>query len=185
MKIIAFLILCVWLVAGLYVGIGGISRISVDETMETIDKDKDQLQKDSINIIQDGITFTSKYDLKIYLEYSNLQNYFPWAIQLTTFSCFLLTSMSFGLLGSFINVLIDICHAKVKIEESNYISKPLIGMLTGLVVLGLSYLIPTLIVKGSSEIKPLSLMFLCLFCGIYSNKFYEKLAASFDKFFPK
>jgi hypothetical protein len=185
MKIISFIILCMWLLAGLYFGIGGISRISVDEVTESIDKQKDALKKDTINIKLDGVDIENKYQLKYILEYSNLENYFPWAIQLTTFSSFLVTSMSFGLLGAMINILIQIVFSASKIEDSNYVSKPLLGLLTGIVVLGLSYIIPTLIVKGNAEIKPLSLMFLCLFCGIYSDKFYEKMSNSFDKFFSK
>lgn len=185
MKIIAFLTLCVWLLTGLYFGMGGISRISVDDVTETIDKQKDALKKDTIDVVLNDVTIQNKYQLKYILEYSNLENYFPWAIQLTTFSSFLVTSMSFGLLGSIINILIQIVFSSVKIEDSNYISKPLLGLLTGIVVLGLSYILPTLIIKGSAEIRPLSLMFLCLFCGIYSDKFYEKMSKSFDKLFSK
>ena len=185
MKIIAFLILTVWLLAGLYFGMGGISRISVDEVTESIDKQKDALKKDTTDLVLNGITIQNKYQLKYVLEYSNLENFFPWAIQLTTFSSFLVTSMSFGLLGAIINILIQIVTSNLKVEESNYISKPLLGLLTGIVVLGLSYLLPTLIVKGDAQIKPLSLMFLCLFCGIYSAKFYEKMSDSFDKLFTK
>lgn len=181
MKSLIVIVLTVWILSGLYFGLGGISRISVDEVVETLNARKNELIKDTINVDVDGITVKNRYEYMVLLEHDNVEEYFPWAMELTSFSALLVTAMSFGLLGAVISLFHDISINKNLIEDVSYISKPILGLLTGLVVLGISHLLPALIIKNTSEIRPLSLMFFSLFCGIYTSKFYEKLAILFEK----
>jgi hypothetical protein len=182
-KIPAIVFLCFWLFSGLYLGLGGISRVNVDEVNEQIEAKRNVLQKDTINYTFKKVKYTTLYDFELAIENQNLVDYFSWVNGLNKFSSLLLTAMSFGIIGAIISILIEIAFGGTSVENTAFITKPILGLLTGLVVLGISYILPTIVVKGNTEIRPISLMFICLFCGIYSNKFYDKLEATFEKTF--
>jgi hypothetical protein len=181
MKLLPALILAIWLLGGLYVGIAGITKVSSDEVLESIVQDRDKLQKDTINTTWNGQHVATLYDLKYLSEYTTLTNLFPWTQAIPKFTAYLITAMAFGLLGALIGLIKDLALTATVARDTKWFSRPLLGLLTGLVVLGLSYLLPTVLIKGNNEIRPLTLMFLCLFCGIFSEKFYHSLASSFDK----
>jgi H+/Cl- antiporter ClcA len=180
-----FAVLMFWLLAGLYFGIGGITRVNVDETLDNLNQDKDKLLKDTLTAKVGVITVSNQYELKYVTEYANLEHYFAWTIKIPKFTAFLITAMCFGLLGAVISIIKALAFGATKLNDSKWISEPLLGLLTGLVVLGLSYILPTLLTKGGIDIRPLTLMFLCLFCGIYTEKFYNTLSSAFDKIFKK
>ncbi len=179
----AIIVLVIWISFGLYFGIGGIARIKLDETQQELESDKEQLQKDTVNVRYEGIDLETKYELKYYLEVRSIENYFPWAVRLSSFVAMLLTAFSFSLLGAVIGIIKEVALKNIPVAETKYWSLPLLGLLSGLVILGLSYLLPTLLIKNGTEIRPLTLMFLCLFGGIFITSFYEKLSQYFNKLF--
>jgi len=181
MKLVAAIVMAIWLLGGLYVGVAGITKVSSDEVLESIVQDRDKLVKDTVNTTWNGQHVTTLYDLKYLREYTTLNSLFPWTQAIPKFTAYLITAMAFGLLGSLIGLIRDVALTAGAVPDAKWFSKPLLGLLTGLVVLGLSYLLPTVLIKGNNEIRPLTLMFLCLFCGIFADKFYHSLASSFDK----
>lgn len=184
MKIVASLILLVWFLAGLFFGIGGLTKLNSDETMESILKNKaDLISKPFAPITVNGLTIDNEFEYEISNERDGLEKYFTWTVTLPRFTALTITALSFGLLGAVISLFKDLAFRNKTVLEIPYLSLPLLGILTGLVVLGLSYLLPTLITKGSNEIRPITLMFLCLFCGICADDFYKKIEKSFDKLF--
>ncbi len=182
-QLIPILVFVLWLASGLYFGVGGIARANLDETLQMLEKEKETLKKDTINITYHDLTFTNKYELKYFLEAESLEKTFPWAIRISSFVGLILTAFSFGLLGSLIFLIKEVTFEKKTIQEVRIWSMPILGMLTGLVVFGLSYLLPTVLIKSDNELRPITLMFLCLFGGMYSQKFYEKISEYFNKIF--
>lgn len=180
-KIGIIAVFLIFLFSGLYFGIGGLSRLKLDETVEELDRNKETLLKDTFNIKLNEITIKNKYDYLYELEANDLENFFPWAIQFSSFSALIITALSFGLLGALIAILKQIAFENLVIEEVKIWSLPLLGLLTGLVIYGLSYILPTALVKNGTELRPITLMFLCLLSGIYSNTFYLRLTKLFDK----
>lgn len=188
MKWIKIIMLGFWIIIGLYFGIGGIVNIQSNN----IENEKHKLglkvtnsnvnTGDTNTVIYDGISFKNKKTLEEYLNSMPLENFkklYPISQDLPDFMGQIITALAFGLLGSVTRIVLKIAFNAKQIEEVNYISQPILGMLTGLVVMGLSYVIPTLLSKNAITLDPLSLMFFSLFAGIYNKEFYEKLQLHF------
>jgi uncharacterized membrane protein len=184
MKVLASAILIVWLIIGLYFGIGGVTKLSSDETIDNIQKNKTDLMAKPMSQVLDGVTLSNQYLYDLYTEHKGLEkSFFSWTIELPKFTALLVTAMSFGLLGTIVALFKELSIANSNIINIKYLSQPLLGILTGLVVLGLSYVLPSLLTKSSNDIRPITLMFLCLFCGICVEKFYKRIDTSFEKLF--
>lgn len=65
---------------------------------------------------------------------------------------------------------------KRPVQASGHLAMIFSSFLTGLVIMGLSYLLPMVLINEGGKIRPFTLMFLSLFGGMYSNAFYEKLS---------
>lgn len=185
MKFLIGLIILIWLMIGLYFGIGGLTKLNADEDLDIIQKKEAELsaKKFTPPLNVEGVTIDNDYLYQMFTERRGLEKYFVWTVTLPKFTALTLTALSFGLLGALVSLIKQLSLENIKIEDLKYLSLPALGVLTGLVVLGLSYLLPTLITKGSTEIRPITLMFLCMFCGICSDKFYKRIEGSFDKLF--
>ncbi|WP_158800254.1 hypothetical protein [Pedobacter sp. L105] len=183
MKILACLILLLWLITGLLLGVGGVTKLNSDEAIETINRRKEELIKQTIppTTTSQGTSVANLYELLIANEHEGIAYFFTWTVNFPKFTALCITAMSFGLLGSVISLIKELIDKSVSPDSINFIAKPFLGILTGLVVLGISYMLPTILIKGASEIRPITLMFISLFCGIYIDKFYKKLESSFDK----
>ncbi|MDB5005665.1 MAG: hypothetical protein JWP45_58 [Mucilaginibacter sp.] len=186
-KVALCLLLAIWLFAGVIIGVGGLTKLSSDETLEKLDRNKSDLIKKTFPAIktEKGATIGDEYTLAVYNEQQGLETYFKWTVILPQFTAEIITAMSFGLPGALVNVLKDLAIKRKSLLEVSCITMPILGLLTGIVVLGLSYLLPTVLTKDAGEIRPMTLMFLCLFCGISTQKFYDKIESFFDKLFTK
>lgn len=171
------------LIVSLYFGIGGIISINLNE----IEKQREQAsQSDNVAVNYDGIVFKNQYELSKYLNLQKEQRIsklFWWVDNLTDFGSLIVTACFFGMLGGIISVINNIAMDNKKLEELHYFSIPMAGFLSGIVVLGITYLIPTILVQKSDNIRSMSLMFLCLFGGIKSKELYEKVDKYFNKLF--
>lgn len=181
MKNLCILVLIFWTLSGLYFGIGGLVRANLDETLSDLDKNKEKLIKEKISITYDGVELENIYELQTFLEINSIENLFPWAIRLSSFMSLLITSFAFGLIGSIIGLIKEIAFQEKLVEELKIWSMPILGMLTGLVVLGLSYLFPAILTKDASGLQPITLMFFSLFAGMFTKNFYAKLSDNFNK----
>ena len=63
-NIIPVFVTIVWLVSGLYFGIGGLSRLNFDETLKSLENNKETLMKEKVDLELDGITIENNYQLK-------------------------------------------------------------------------------------------------------------------------
>ncbi|RFZ85348.1 hypothetical protein DYU05_07050 [Mucilaginibacter terrenus] len=185
MKFLASFVLIAWAVTGLYLGIGGLTKLDTDENFKDIQKRKTELELKKFNppITVKEIPIDNEYDYQIFTLHQGIEEYFTWTVILPRFAALSITAMSFGLLGAVVFLLKSLALNKEDITKIKYLSLPTLGILTGMVVLGLSYILPTIIVEGATEIRPITLMFFCLFCGICSENFYKKIDDLFEKLF--
>jgi len=188
MKWIKISMLGFWIILGLYFGIGGIVTIQLND----IKDDKHKLgisdsstvtnATDTNSVIYNDISFKNKAALKEYLNSLPAENFdkvYSFFDNIPDFMAQIITAFAFGLLGSIIRIILSVAYDKKRIQDVSHISQPLLGMLTGLVVMGVSYVIPTLLSKNSINVDPISLMFFSLFVGIYNKEFYDKLSSFF------
>ncbi len=182
-KIVSVLVISTWLISGLYFGIGGLVRAKMDETLKDLDSRKETLIQEKVRVSYDGIEFENSYELLSFLEVNNIEYLFPWAIKISSFVSLIITAFSFGLIGSIIALLKDIAFTEIPLENLRIWSLPVLGILTGLVVMGLSYLLPTILIKNSTGLQPITLMFICLFAGIHTENFFNKISEYFKKLF--
>ncbi|GEM_PF-854307 len=183
-KFIRVLIVVFWLIPSLYFGVGGYISIDLmDQKTKYLISPSDSL----INVAIAGINmdFKNYEHFKYEVNYQSSKNYFPWIDDFSDTFSVLVTALSFGIIGGLTRLLKQICFDEDKsILTVKVLSIPLLGMLSGIIMLGFSYLLPTLIVSGDQSIRPTTLIFLTLFAGLFSRKFYAWLNRSFDKIFP-
>jgi hypothetical protein len=183
MKILPVIVLLFWGISGLYFGVAGLTRAKLDETLLQLDQDREVLVKDTINMELSGVALENRYQLKYFMEISSTEKVFPWVMSISSFMSLILTSFAFGLLGAIIHLLKEIALEEKDVNATRVYSIPLLGMFSGLIILGISFILPTVLVKGAGEIRPLTLMFLSLFGGLYVSNLHDKLSGYFGKLF--
>jgi H+/Cl- antiporter ClcA len=117
------------------------------------------------------------------LQYSKVSNWFDWSENVPAFMVLILGACSFGLLGVIMKMLYEHIFAIKKLEDSNYVTLPLLGFLSGFISIGLSYLLPNIFLDGSSLINPVGLILFSLLFGFFIKEFIESLATKI--FTPK
>ncbi|MEQ8712333.1 MAG: hypothetical protein RIC80_04915 [Cyclobacteriaceae bacterium] len=176
-------ILTVWFGASLYLGMGGYSTIVLDKMKYTLELSP----PDSILISKDGVpkVFGSFREYEYVRVKDEMESIFPFVENLISEIGLLVTSMCFGVIGGVTRILKQITYEEdISIINAQVISIPVLGMLSGIIMLGLTYLIPTILVEGVQNIRPSTLVFLSLFAGLFSKRFYDWLSNSFNKIFP-
>lgn len=171
----------IWIIFALYLGLSGLCKLYVEEQVDKLDHDREALTKQVINRSVDGLpAFKNEYDYKNYMLISRYTNIFPLVDVIPSFFGLICTSMFFGMIGSIVKILLRLVRNEyTSVSEIKYLSEPILGLFTGLCVLGISYVVPTILVSKAEFIRPITLMFLSLFSGIYTDSFFEKLSSVF------
>jgi hypothetical protein len=177
-KIIATTAVTLWLLLSIYLGAGGITKLENNNLLKKTLADTDTTQ-----VVYKGINFKNKNELIVTLEQEQMSIIFPWLDSVPSFLAYLITACAFGMLGGVINLILQIFREGKNVEEVNYFSLPILSCLSGIVVLGLSFVLPTVLFKEGAEIKPTGLMFLCLFTGLFAKQFYSGVEKIFTKVF--
>ena len=177
MKILSILFLSICALSSLYFGIGGSLK-----TENYNEVGKNHNFNDTTQVTDtDNVVYKNYAEMLLHHEDSQALNIFPWIIYLPDFVATIITACFFGMLGGVILVIKKIAIYNEAIESINFVSLPILGFFTGLVVLGINYIIPTILVSGDTKIRPITLLFLCLFAGMFSNDFYSFLAKAIHK----
>lgn len=179
------LILLLWTLPSLYLGLSGLCAAYVDEEIAKLDPKMEELKKTPMNrTIDDLPPFTNAYDYQYYMTARPYMQVFPLMAAIPSFLGLVLTSMAFGVIGAVTRIVLGIIKGEYPAPENiHYISQPFLGLFIGLCVLGIAYLIPSLLTFNTGSIRPITLMFFSLFCGIYSDQFFQKLSETFIKLF--
>lgn len=165
----------------MYVGVGGLVRANYDEEIGKISEDSKSISPGA-SIMHDGFEFQNFSELQAHLARQQIPVFYKWVIiRLNGFMALVITSLSFGLLGSLIFLMRKNLPSISELPSEQVILFPLYGMLTGLVVLGLSYIIPFFLTTNQTNLRPISLMFLSLISGTFIDVFYEKVLQFFKR----
>jgi hypothetical protein len=173
MKIVA---LVFWMIASLYFCIGGLTSIIIVEKSEEAQKlplFKDTGLKDKNNDWVRNIPALEANE-----DYEKMASFYPmYQFCGDTFS-YIITLISFGVLGTVVKILISITFGKKGLEENNLYTLPLLGGLLGLLVLVLSELLPEFKYKSGNDKLFYSAAFLG---GLYTKEFFTWLEKKFTK----
>ncbi len=179
----AYCIIIILLSSALYLGIGGMGKIEFRDSLKEWSVKKPDIS-DTAKVNYNGLSFDNSIEMNksdIAEEYIMFIKIFFWAEHIPDVVCLLITCCAFSLLGSIIWLLRDCLVSKTELCNQKYLLHCLLGFLTGFFVLGLTYVLPTVLLKGDSQFRPISLMFFSLFAGMYSFSFYNKLSTLFEK----
>jgi hypothetical protein len=171
------LVVLSWLLLSLYFGVSGYLTVDL---LNLIDKAK---QVKSEPIIVDETEYENRYAFLYAYNYENTIAIFPYLKKLPDSLALIITAMAFGALGGVTRILKQMAFENISIDSIKFISIPLVGMLSGIFILGVTYVIPTILVSGDQKIRPETLVFLSLFSGLFSKRFYDWLSTNFNSIF--
>lgn len=115
-------------------------------------------------VIYRDVSFKNKEALTIYKRYEIAEKIFPSLYNVPKPILFVFTVMAFGYIGGLIRVLYDITSGKKNLSNTTLCSLAL-SSLNGVLILGVSYVIPSILTVSDVTLRPLALLFLCLFAG--------------------
>jgi len=178
-------VICITCIVGLYVGIGGLGHQQYRDKLTALSTEKPSID-DTIAVQIGVLTAPNMLEMKKIAtaeQYEKFMRFYPWMNDLPDLIILLLTCCAFSLVGSHILLLRTIANKKTSSEFPGHLAMIFSGFLIGLVVLGLSILLPRVLVSEGGTIQPSALMFLSLFGGMYSDALYSKLSKYVDKLF--
>jgi len=130
----------------------------------------------------DGHTYSNLEKANALLEFKSLKETFgSWIADWPELGKLFITSLIFGALGGVIKTVLQLIRKELLFSDSNVLLFPFLGMLIGLLVLGISYVLPTLLTSSFTEIRKTSLIFFCLFSGLFSEEFISSIKNNFVK----
>ena len=182
MKQLLYTILGAWILLSCSFGIQGVVLLNLQEKHNTAKENSV-----AIEIEVDGILFTNKADLIIYNDLKNLTEFFIFRklLDYPPFLLLIITSCSFGLLGTCFYLIKQVSVQKVPIEELSIMLTPLMGIMAGVIILGIAEIVPTILVSESDSIRPITLVFMSFFAGLFIDKFLEWTEQKFSIIFKK
>jgi hypothetical protein len=180
-KLLPISVILIWLCTGFYLSIGAMTRVDHNENLKNIEFNRVELQKDTINRNIGEIDIITRYDRAKFMEIKKQPKLYKWLFKLPNLVGALILACSFGLIGGLVDLVLQVKNNSTAVEDLKYFSTPLLGCFSGIAVLGLSYLIPSLLVSDNQTLKPESLIFLSLFGGIFSKDLFEKVQLNFKK----
>lgn len=177
----------IWVIclAAMYVGFGGLGNEHYNNKLTALITSGPAIG-DTIKVEAGSLKFKNEFEMKKYeiiKQQEKFMHFIPWMKNLPELIIHLLTCCSFSLLGSYILITRSLILNKQKVSIAKIPAITLSSFLTGLVVMGLSYLLPTVLINEGGKIRPDTLMFLSLFGGIFSNTLYKKLSKYADELF--
>lgn len=172
-------VLAIWMLAGLYLGSAGWARAELEETISV------EVRSDvEDGAIQCGIVITKNMEECLAFERSRMtESLFPWVSSLPVFFGFLIMALGFGAVGGVIAVLRRAASGEQSLENL-YITLPMFGSLVGVLVLGMSYLLPAALVSAGGNLRPTSLLFLTLLGGVFSGQVIDWIESWMTDLFP-
>jgi hypothetical protein len=159
-----------------YFGTGGFVILQNDQLYEK----SNALQTSEVEY--EGIKFKNKEVLNAALQQELILKVYPYADKIPSTLCFIITAISFGAIGSIAKIINDTILKKQKIREiDNLLLIPVQGGIIGLMILGISYILPVLLTNETESLKPITIVFLSLFGGLFYLHFYKWLLKAIDK----
>ena len=138
---------------------------------EIYKKGPQQTDKTGQGVVYDGIPFLNIYQARQAVEKDKLTSWFTWTYSVPSSLPLLITAFSFGILGGLTSVIFKAVCSEVQTNR-RVVLKPLLGGLIGIMVLGITYVLPAALMVNENKVSPVSLAFLCMYAGAFSNHVY-------------
>lgn len=172
-------ILVAWLLAGAYVGGAGWARAEIEEEM-TISPTAPAGQ-----VVCDGIEFATYRDCMVYYRERELMSLFPWASGTPYLFGLILLGFGFGALGGTLRVFASATVRREQLTKLQSFDTPLFGGLLGVLILGISVLVPAALTVNETVMRPTALLFLTMLGGTFSDQVYAWVEGHALSLFPK
>jgi hypothetical protein len=118
--------------------------------------------------------FNDKEVMKCAEQQNLISTIYPYYDVLPDALNFIITAICFGIIGSIGKVINDtIQNQAILYKKTNLLLIPCQGGIIGLIILGISYTIPIILTTENVTLKPITVVFLSLFGGIFYEKFYQ------------
>jgi hypothetical protein len=155
----SYVAICTWVVANLD------AAIALNE--------KQTNQSGAGEVVYQGIAFSNIYEAREAVEQDNVASCFSWAYKLPASLPLILAALSFGILGGVGNVMYKAIGSRKQSDVAIALT-PLFGAILGLMVFGVTYLLPAVLtVDNNMTTRPISVVFLALYAGVFSNHVYN------------
>jgi hypothetical protein len=169
---------------GLYFGVGGMAQVEYNDRLQALTV---KVDSDTTQLEYDGMTWKNETELKKYILHQEQQIFFrvfPWVDEVPDIISLLITSCAFCLLGSIVSIMRRLLFENDRPATTFMLLYPLFGAVSGLLVLAINYLLPTILVRDAENLRPITLMFFSLFVGLFLKEFYMKISSVVNsKFF--
>ena len=133
-------------------------------------------------MVYEGVNFANASDRDFMIAKRDTEAFFPWAFKLPQSVSLLLTATSFGFLGGVIRLLFEIRQGEPSKQPFVLLA---LSTLTGLLVLGIAFALPSAITASDVTVRPVVLLFLCFLGGIFSQQLLLWLREHFESYFPQ
>lgn len=174
------IVLTLWITTGLYFGISGYLALLLDDQKKAwaiAPENPRTIENQDYRNIEEWVWEQNK---------NSVANIFPWLEKVPPIMNPVIAAICFGILGGATRVIKEISFdPEVSLANAKVVSTPVLGMLTGVIMLGVSSLVPALFIAEGTDIRPLTLIFLALFAGLFGVRFYDWLGSLFNTIFPQ
>ena len=210
MDVVSAVILLMWLLISGYLSIGSLVII---ESIEKVKLIEDRIEENIINkmsvpnknghVLKDAETIISSIEERNKelsfkdkqairnLHYAYWYYSFPGYSLITFitilpyFALLFLGAGASGSLGSTARVFYDQIKESKSISSAKYFSLPISGFFIGIMVLAISFVIPTVFVEGNTTLNFTSTVLISFFAGIFNDSFFEGFKKLTSNFFQK
>jgi hypothetical protein len=166
--------------ASLYVGISGWVVADLEARLERqVRENKGRNEA----VIFQGVKFADAASARQAAEEDKINHYFRWVYQVPEGLPILLTSLAFGVVGG-IGTIVHKLAGGGDVTAPMLVFKPLFGGLIGLMVFGMATVAPKVVVESAEGVRPVALIFLCLFGGTFSNHVFQWVEEKTKMLFP-
>lgn len=158
----------------MYFCVGGISNIIITQLFE------EAKAADENPIYGNGNErYRNILEMQASEEYDKMVVFFPLQETAGSTLIYLITLISFGILGSIVKILLTNVFENVKISDANVYTFPILGGLSGLLVIVVSELLPEFKYKSGND----KLFFgMALIGGLYTKVIFEWLNMKVQNF---
>ena len=135
-------------------------------------------------IIFDEVQFVSEDALRRYQTARKANNWFPWMVDMPDPIALMITALAFGTVGGVTRVAFDAISNTTPLNGRSF---AILGLssLMGLLVLGVSFVIPAALTVSEATVRPVALLFFCLLGGIFYDHIFIWLKERIEKLFER
>jgi hypothetical protein len=127
-----------------------------------------------------GIAFKSDDAMKKAVEFEKAEKFCGWIFALPDVIALGVSALAFGFLGGILGIFKKLYYNKELYSERIFVY-PFFTALSGLLVLGLAYVVPSVLTSSEVALRPVGLIFLCLLMGAFADEFFSWAQAKVKK----